>query len=889
MRNLFTLLLVFSSLIAVAQTEISATVVDTTGTTLPGANAVLLRSSDSLLTAFGTTDGKGEFLMQNVKPGEYLLRVTFLGFERPDQKLNITEEDQFLGLGELKMYPAGFFLDGVEVTADRIPIRMKGDTMMYDAEAFAVGENAVVEDLLRRLPGMSVDANGQITWRGRPVNEVLINGKPFFAGNSTLLTQNLDAKAVQNVEVFDQQTDAEEVSGVDDGQDNTTINLEMKDEFKAKVFGDLYAGYGTQDRYQAGGKGFRISDVSQLGILGTINNINRVGFSGDEISEFNGNSGRGRFTRFGGDGNLPVSSGDAAGQNRSLAAGLNYGRSIGKNGQLTADYALFDRTQAQQATTREAFTRADDKRNTETVQTNATESFSHRVGFEYRQKVDSVGRIRVNGSAFLTGGANNSLANTIITGQDFTEDYTVDQRTNNERPGGDIRASYNTRVGKEEGRTFQASVDGSYNETINDLNLTTTGLGEELAIPGALANGQQFQDQLTKNTSLGGRLNFTEPLSEKWRLSMTGNYEIDQNEGDYDFRLDEDETENLLTRTWEGYTGTVSLVHPFGRGNNFSFGTGYQSKELGLEGDVMRNQRFNYLLPNARLRLRLKKGFFGTNFNTSVNAPSVNQLQTIAQPGSTGRVTIGNAELEPAVRHTLRTFLWFNDQYRAISANANLSATYTDNAFGNSVTFTRGQQIYQTVNVSHAWTGNAFFGSTIGMNFINGEFRVDANIIGSRGQGFVDGESQTNISTTASLGGNITSELNEDSFIKLGYTFTTNRNAFSDDSAPVIETITHDLLAQFELEVNPRWRLETRFLYRFFEDAGFTGSTDIPDLRAAFEVRPFKKARHYFRIAAFDLLDQNTVINRTAQAFVNSETTSDALGRYFLCTFYYRL
>ncbi|MEL7162329.1 MAG: carboxypeptidase regulatory-like domain-containing protein, partial [Bacteroidota bacterium] len=281
MKNLFTLLVfLIAPTLLVAQAEISATVMDTTGTTLPGANAVLLRAQDSLLTAFATTDDKGVFLMENVPSGKYLLRVTFLGYERPDQTIDVTTDDQYFGLGEIKMYPAGFFINGVEVTADRIPIRMKGDTMMYNADAFAVGENAVVEDLLRRLPGMAVDASGQITWRGKPISEVMINGKPFFAGNSTLLTQNLDAKAISNVEVYDQKTDAEEVSGVDDGTENMTVNLEMKDEFKAKVFGELYAGYGTQDRYQAGGKTFRISDVQQIGVLGTINNVNKVGFSG---------------------------------------------------------------------------------------------------------------------------------------------------------------------------------------------------------------------------------------------------------------------------------------------------------------------------------------------------------------------------------------------------------------------------------------------------------------------------------------------------------------------------------------------------------------------------------------------------------------------------------
>ncbi|MEM6879068.1 MAG: carboxypeptidase regulatory-like domain-containing protein, partial [Bacteroidota bacterium] len=201
----------------VGQSDIGGKVTDSTSTSLPGANVVLLRASDSLLVAFATTDNKGDFLLENVPVGTHQMHVSFLGFERSPQIIEVSEDDQYLGLGDLVMFPAGYLLNNVEVTADRIPIRMVGDTMMYDAEAFAVGQNATVEDLLRRLPGMSIDANGSITWRGQTINQVLVNGRPFFAGNSSLITQNLEAEAISNVEVFDQQTNREELSGIDDG------------------------------------------------------------------------------------------------------------------------------------------------------------------------------------------------------------------------------------------------------------------------------------------------------------------------------------------------------------------------------------------------------------------------------------------------------------------------------------------------------------------------------------------------------------------------------------------------------------------------------------------------------------------------------------------------
>jgi hypothetical protein len=906
MKHIYTLLFCLLTTGAIsAQAEIVATVMDSSGITLPGANAVLLRAQDSLLTSFGTTDNDGVFRMQNVPAGKYLLRITFLGYERPDQSLDITTDDQYFGLGELKMYPAGFFLNGVEVTADRIPIRMKGDTMMYDAGAFAVGENAVVEDLIRRLPGMSVDASGQITWRGKPITEVMINGKPFFAGNSTLLTQNLDAKAIKNVEVYDQKSDSEEVSGIDDGNENMTVNLEMKDDFKAKVFGELFAGGGTNERYQAGGKLFRISDVSQIGVLGTINNINKVGFSGDEISGFNGSSGRGRGFGFSGDqnGSLPFDNGNATGQNRSIATGVNFGRTVGKNGQLTADYALFNRNQLQNSTTLQAFNRAQDNRIVETIEGNAVGQYSHRLGFEFRQRIDSTSRLTVEGAGFISGGDNETEANTFIrNGATEIDDYRVNEMSTSERPGGEISLSYNRGRGGSgrgfmggggpAGRTFEANLDASYRENQSDLDLLTEGLGENPnQVIGALINGLQNQNRVTTTTNLGGEVALTEPLSDKWRLRGEAGYDYDSDAGDYRFRFQENTTVNLLTRDWSSLNGQLSLIRTIGKGGNVSFGTNYQSAKLQLSGDEARDDTYNFLLPFVRYRNRLKKGFLSINFNSSANAPAISQLQTIAEPNASGRVSIGNPSLTPATNHRFSSYLWYNDQFRAISANANVSAAYTDNAFGNSVTFSDGQQIFQTINVGHAWSGNLFLGTTIGINAIQGEIRIEGGLNGSRGIGFVDGDSQLNTSISSNVGTNITAELNEDSYIKLGYTLTNFTNSFKgeDTEATNINQLTHDLLAQFELEVSPKWRFESRFLYSIFAASDFAAAQNIPDLRLSLELRPFRKKAHFFRISASDIFNQNTIVNRNVGNFVTTESTSDGLGRYFLGTFHFKI
>ena len=900
MKNICLILLICLTSTAVySQTEIVATIIDSTGVTLPGANAVLLNASDSLLVGFGTTDDKGVFRMQDIKPGDYLLRVSFIGYERPDQPLKITASDQYLGLGELKMYPAGFFLNGVEVTADRIPIRMKGDTMLYDAGAFGVSENAVVEDLLRRLPGMTVDANGQITWRGKPISEVMINGKPFFGGNTTLLTQNLDAKAVKNVEVFDQKSDEEEVTGVDDGQENITVNLETKEEFKAKLFGDIYAGYGTKERYQAGGKGFRISDATQWGVLGTINNINQVGFSGDEISGFNSSSGRGgggfRVVNGGGGSQtegLQRAGDNATGQNRSIAAGLNFGQTVGKDGQLTADYALFDRQQTQITNSLQSFNRATDNRIIETDEVNAADSYRHSFGVELRQKVDSLGRLRINANLNLAGGDNENQSFTTVRNPGAAEeDFRVSDNNVFDQNNGRIRAGFNTRLSKTKQRTFGLRAGASFDRNQTDADLLTDGLddGGTLDIAGALINGFQRQDRLTNSFSVDGEVRYGEPIAERWNLETEVAYNYDNDEGDYRFNFNENTKTNLLDRTWQTVRSEIGLEHRFTDRGNFSFGASYLAANLALAGDTTLDRGFNYLLPYARYRNRLEKGFLGITFSTGVDEPSIAQLQTIARPNVNGRVNLGNPALTPSQTTSFNTFLWYNDQFRAISANGSVGINYTDDAFGNEVTFLGGQQIFRTVNVSHAWNGYAYLGTTIGMAFMNGQMELGGNGNYSRGQGFVDEVTRLNTNVSVSGNINLTTEFNEDSYLTVGYDLTNRRNTFDDvESVTTVQTV-HSISADLGLEFNPTWRFETRFAYNLFAENDFTEQQSIADMRVALEIRPFKKAGHYFRLSGSDLFDQNRVINQFVNQFVTTSTRNDALGIYFLGTFFYKL
>lgn len=896
-----TILLLFlvSCTTTVAQTELVGKVADSTGVSLPGASITLIKSLDSTTVANALTDTQGTFKILNIAPGTYILRASYVGFERPDKAITVSANDQYLDYGNLIMYEAGYLLEGVEITADRIAVQMRGDTMLYNAEAFAVGKNAVVEDLIRRLPGMSVDVSGGITFRGRPINEVMINGKPFFAGNSTLLTQNLDAEAISTIEMYDQRTDSEVVTGIDDGEENLTVNLKMKEKYKAKVFGELYGGIGTQERYQAGGKTFRISERSQLGVLGTINNVNRIGFSGDEISGFNGSTGRdrGRWWEGGGDGKLAFDNGSATGENRSIAAGINYGAGVGKNGQFTADYALFDRSQVQRANTIEAFNRTDNRRIVETLEDNNTINYSHRVGFDYRQELDSTARLRLNGNITMAGGENRSVANTNITNDGLANEFLVEEQNRSMTPSGQFRLSYNkaqkSNRSKSSGRrTFGVNAYGNFSENQTNLNLLTEGIEPGLDLPGVLVNGRQVQDRLNNTQNIGAGAEFAEPLSAKWRLSLETEADVDKQQGNFTFQLAELSRVNLLERSWQSVRGAASLVHFFGKQNRSSigFGTWYQSSNLTLGGDETRDETYGYVLPFVRFRKRFDKGTFGANLRSSPSAPSISQLQTIANPNASGRVSVGNSSLEPALSYRYNSWFYFNDEDKAVGFNGSFDWVYTDNAFGNEVTFIDGQQIFRTINVNNTWQVSGDIGTTIALKPLNSELRIEGRGYANTGTGIVDNVTRINTSSSYTVGGRITTEINEKSYVRIGYNFNNFTNTSSGGRSDAnTSQLTDNLDLAFELEVSPKWRFESRFSYANFRETEFSEQQQITDLRLSIEVRPFKTAGHFIRAAASDIFNQNTIVNRNVGQFSTTETTANGLGRYFLITFHYNI
>ncbi|MEE0974882.1 MAG: carboxypeptidase-like regulatory domain-containing protein, partial [Muribaculaceae bacterium] len=282
--------------IAAMAFNISGRIVDSNNEAMPDATVRLLSARDSSYIGGTTANSKGFFRLSNVKSGKYILQCTFIGYDAATKDVTVAETD--IRLRPIAMTESSILLKEITATGVKTQIKVKEDTIEFNADSYKTQPNAVVEDLLKRLPGVEVGSDGKITANGKEVKKILVDGKEFFSDDPKVATKNLPVDMVDKLQVVDRQSDLARLTGVDDGEEETVINLTVKKGMNNGWFGSAEVGYGTDDRYKSGFIVNRFWNGNQITVIGSANNINELGFT-------DGNSGR--FRRFGGDNGITTS------------------------------------------------------------------------------------------------------------------------------------------------------------------------------------------------------------------------------------------------------------------------------------------------------------------------------------------------------------------------------------------------------------------------------------------------------------------------------------------------------------------------------------------------------------------------------------------------------
>ncbi|MDE5561801.1 MAG: carboxypeptidase-like regulatory domain-containing protein, partial [Bacteroidaceae bacterium] len=245
-----------------------------TGEALPGATAMLLNAADREAVTGASTGSDGTFTLAPKRGGKYILRISYMGFRTYTRDLTLKHGSGKTELGTIAMEEDAKMMKETSVVARQALVEMKADTFVYNADAYRLPEGAVLEELVKKLPGAEVSEDGTITINGKTVKKIMVDGKEFFANDTKLSMKNLPTKMVQKIKAYDRQSDYSRVTGIDDGEEETVLDLTVKKGMKNGWLIDMDGGYGTKDRYTAKANVMKIQDNMQVAVMASSNNTN---------------------------------------------------------------------------------------------------------------------------------------------------------------------------------------------------------------------------------------------------------------------------------------------------------------------------------------------------------------------------------------------------------------------------------------------------------------------------------------------------------------------------------------------------------------------------------------------------------------------------------------
>lgn len=910
-HNLLFLILMVGSLSSFAQKfSIHGQVTDTLSSPLPSSTIMLLSPKDSSLVNFGVSDAKGIFEIKNVNKGEYLLKITFVGYVPFTQKITTPSTGSLVEVGRIKMQPLTKELESVVIMGEKAPVTVKRDTIEFNAGSFKVQANANVEDLLKKLPGVEVETDGTVRAQGEQVQRVMVDGREFFGRDPKLATRNLPADAVEKVQVFDKKSDQAVFTGIDDGQKEKTINLELKEEKRNGAFGTLMGGIGTDDRFQAKASVNRFAKGQQLSFLGMGNNINEQGFSIDDYMNFTGGSQAMMGGAGGGRVQLTFNSNNASGVplnfgNRpngimtNYAGGVNFNKDLSKDTQLTSSY-FYNRLE-------QDIERSIDRVNylpngsynyfQDSRQFNNNDN--HRANITIDHRIDSANSLKFTASATYSESELNSQS----TSQTMTVDNTVqnesEQYTYAAQNSFNLNSSllWRHRFTKK-GRTFSTNLTFGASQTDRDGNQQS--LNQFYANVPSEQQLLQTNYLLSDNLTYGATVSYTEPLGGRKYLEANYNISTNRNEVDYKVYDENTGTPVLNTRLTNEYTSDYLYSRPglnfrMNREKyNFVVGASYQSTRLKGElitRDAFIDRTFENILPSARFNYDFSNfKHVSLNYETSMQEPTIQQLQPVVDNSDPLNLYVGNPTLKPAYGHRGTLNFTTFDPAKFINFFAFLSAVYTQDAITNSQTVSDSLvRLTQPVNVKDNLnvTANVNFGFPI--KKLNSRFNIGPTASNMRSINLLN-ETESSI-TQQTLGGNARYNFTykEILTIDLSATLSHQQTNYEFDTQQDQVYFNKTYTAEGNLNFLKNYSLNTTFNYLIYNSQTTDFNQEIPLLNLSISRFVMKNKKGEIKVSVNNLFDKDLSVNQTATSNYYQQETTNNLGRYFMFSFTYAL
>jgi hypothetical protein len=888
--------------------SLTGNLADEKGQILQSATVTLLDPLDSTLLAFGVSGASGAFEIKNIRNEEVIVQVTYMGYEHFFQKIQRPENALSLNLGKVTLKEKTEELD--EFTLEDIaPITIKKDTIEYHAEAFKTQPNANVEELLKRLPGVEIDQEGNIKAQGETVKRVLVDGKEFFGNDPKLATKNLLAEAIDKVQILDRKSEQSQFTGIDDGQREKTINLKLKEDYKKGFFGNLTGGYGSDNLYKLQGNLNRFSENQQLSFLGLSNNINEQGFSIEDYINFQGgvrsvaSGGQIRITvggPGGGSSGIPINSGQRLnGIMNSHAYGVNLNQDFNKNTKLRSSY-FFNQLNHQitQDTDRlNFFPSGDFTFEEKSIQDN--QSNNHRLNLIIDQKIDSLNSFRSTTNAQLN--QTDRFGRSISSTKDMDGNLLNRGERSNLTFGNSYQANTEMLLRhrfKKPGKTISANLTFGFNSSDYEGILYAEneffGTEEEVEIL------EQENTQQNQNLNYGVNLAYTEPLGGRKYLELVYNFTQNRNEVNREV-FDRDGESLTFNRGLSNRFHAIYTYHRPGvnisyNPGKYNFVAGLAMQATSLNGELfLLNESINNNFINLLPSMRLNYGFSNTknlmlNYQTSVNEPGIEQLQPVINNADPLNIFIGNPELRPAFNHTWQANYNSFDMGSFVNLFINAFVNFTENAIVNSQSIDERQiRTIMPVNVRN----NTVIGGNINFGFpikpLNSRFNIGPNLNYSRGFNLINElEDQIKISN---VGGNVRYDFNWKEFVNLGLSANISRQNTSYAFNPMQNQLflNQNYNAEIGLNFLDKYAASWNFNYLKFNSRTTDFDESIPLINLSFSRFVLKNNMGEIRLSGNNLLNQNIGVVQRADINFIEQTVTNNLGRFILLSFTYKL
>jgi hypothetical protein len=905
------------------------------------ANIIFTHLADQKIKGI-ISDNKGRFRIENLAPGKYLLTVSFIGYK--SYKKNI-EIDRVIELPKIYLIPEGVEMKEVDIFGKTSGVTIKNDTTEYSADAYKVNKDAVAEDLIEKMPGITVQQDGTVQAHGETVTNVLVDGKMFFGSDPNAALKNIPAEIIEKIQVFDQQSEQSQFTGFDDGNTSKTINIVTRLRIQQGTFGKLFAGYGDQDKYSTGGNINIFNDDQRISLLIQINNVNVQNFSSEDLLGVMSSSGQGgrrgmgggmgtrgggfggRGGGGGGYGNQGFSSGQggpgggnasnflvsqSAGLITTKALGLNYADKWGESIDINGSY-FFNLTNnnAASLTRRDYFLTSNTSQNYNQDNSSVTKNINHRLNFRVNYQIDTSNSILFHPAftAQLNNGSSSNLATTYA-GLNQLSSTTSSFNTNLTAVNSTNELLYRHKFDLP-GRTISFDFNGSYNKNSGDNKLLAEDLYYNSTISSDTLN--EISDLLKQGFIASSGVVYTEPFTEFGLLQFNAKLNYSEDKSDkstYDILVNSSPLDTGLSNVYKKYYTTQS------------YGTGYRFREdnlsfaLGVNYNIsqLRNKQtypfllntersFYSVLPSFMFQYRVSKDQnLRIYYRTNNDDPSIDQLQQVVNNSNPTQLTTGNPSLAQDYKHSFSLRYMETGFENVHSFFILLGATFTQNYIGkstiiaqndtsvmNGILLNKGSELTIPVNLNGYINLRSLVTYGLPVSLLKSNLNLSLGVNYSRTPTIINGVTNRVNSTTYNGGVVLSSNFSE----KIDFTLSSmsSYNLVRDNmqSANNSNYFNQNSKIKLYLWIWEGFILQNEINHQY--DNGLSSSYNRNTVlwNLSFGKKLFANDNGEIRLSVYDLLNKNTNIQHNITDSYTEDVRSNTLGRYYLLSFIYNI